>query len=289
MFIDHFAVVDFRGFQGMVDALGGVDVCLEEAVYDEKSKLDLPAGVSTVKGEQALAFVRARSSIGNGSDISRIDRQQAFMSSVVEKARSAGTLLNPVKLVRFLDAATKSVATDPELASLNSLRKLAEQVRTIPPKDITFMTTPWLVEPRRPEHRGVGHRRDGPLWAAIRNGRPPTHRPPPSPTSSTASRCRSSRRRSRCGCSTGPAPNGAATAAAAELAALGYLVVGVDTAESSDFVSTVVRYDPAVRRGRGPDGLRGAGQRHEGVPARGSGQSSRSSSATTGPESTRSW
>lgn len=244
VFVDHFVIVDFSGFQGMVDALGGVDVCLEDAVYDEKSKLDLPAGVSTVQGEQALAFVRARSSIGNGSDISRIDRQQAFMSSVVEKARSAGTLLNPVKLVRFLDAATKSISTDPDLASLNALRKLAEQVRTIPPKNITFMTTPWLVNPADPNTVVWDTAETDPLWAAIRTDAtypPPAPRPDvvdgePLSVEPTSIQVR---------VLNGSGADGAATAAAEELAALGYLVVGVDTAESSDFVTTVVRYDPA--------------------------------------------
>jgi LCP family protein required for cell wall assembly len=243
VFIDHFAVVDFRGFQGMVDALGGIDVCLNEAVYDKKSKLDLPAGVSTVKGDQALAFVRARY-IGNGSDISRIDRQQAFMSSVVEKARSSGTLLNPVKLVRFLDAATKSVTTDPQLASLNALRKLAEQVRSIPPKDITFVTTPWVVNPDDPNTVVWDTERTDALWAAIRNDDP---YPPPTPKPTVIDGKPLSVDPSAISVRVlnGSGKDGAASAAAEELAALGYNVVGVDNAESKKFTTTVVRYDPA--------------------------------------------
>jgi LCP family protein required for cell wall assembly len=244
VYIDHFVVVDFRGFEGMVDALGGVDVCLSEPANDVKSGLNLPAGISTVRGDQALAFVRARYTLGNGSDISRIDRQQAFMSSVVEKARSAGTLLNPVKLVRFLDAATQSISTDPQLASLNELRKLAEQVRTIPPKDITFVTTPWLVNPADPNTVVWDTEKTDPLWRAIREDTP---YPPPAPkpdeldgqpldVAPTSVQVR---------VLNGSRTDGAATAAAAELSALGYQVVGVASAESSNFVSTVVRYDPA--------------------------------------------
>ena len=243
VYIDHFAVVDFRGFQGMVDALGGVDVCLNEAVYDQKSKLDLPAGVSTVKGEQALAFVRARY-IGNGSDISRIDRQQAFMSSVIEKARSAGTLLNPVKLVPFLDAATKSVTTDPELANLNALRKLAEQVRGIPPKDITFVTTPWVVNPADPNTVLWDTARTDPLWEAIRNDDP---YPPPAakPTEIDGEPLSVEPAAISVRVLNGSGAEGAASTAADELSALGYNVVGVDNAESQKFTTTVVRYDPA--------------------------------------------
>jgi LCP family protein required for cell wall assembly len=244
VFIDHFVVVDFRGFEGMVDALGGVDVCLSEPAFDVKSGLDLPAGISTVRGDQALAFVRARYTLGNGSDISRIDRQQAFMSSVVEKARSAGTLLNPIKLVRFLDAATKSVATDPDLASLNELRKLAEQVRGIPPKDITFVTTPWLVNPADPNTVVWNTTKTDPLWQAISSD---TVYPPPMPKPDVID-----------GRPINVAPAdiqlrvlngsrvvGAATDAAAEFSAQGYQVVSLDTADSPKFLSTVVRYDPA--------------------------------------------
>ncbi len=243
VFIDHFAVVDFRGFQGMVDALGGIDVCLNEAVYEKKSRLDLPAGISTVRGDQALAFVRARY-IGNGSDISRIDRQQAFMSSVVEKARSSGTLLNPVKLVRFLDAATKSVTTDPQLASLNALRKLAEQVRSIPPKDITFVTTPWVPNPDDPNTVVWDTERTDALWSAIRNDDP---YPPPTakPTVIDGKPLRVDPSTISVRVLNGSGKNGAASAAAEELVALGYDVVGVDNAESKKFTTTVVRYDPA--------------------------------------------
>ncbi len=166
MFIDHFVIVDFSGFNDIVDALGGVDVCLPYDVVEPKSGLNLQAGVSTVTGDQALAYVRVRA-IGTGSDIDRIDRQQAFLSSLIDKARSSGTLLNPVKLVRFLEAATKSLTTDPELANLNRMRQLAQEVRGIPPKDISFVTTPWLVNPDDPNTVVWNTEKTDPLWAAI--------------------------------------------------------------------------------------------------------------------------
>jgi LCP family protein required for cell wall assembly len=177
VFIDHFVVVDFRGFENMVNALGRIRVCLNEAVNDPKSKLNLPAGYSEVDGEQALAYVRARY-IGNGSDISRISRQQAFASSVVSKVTSAGTLLNPAKLLAFLRAATKSITTDPQLGSLNQMRLLAQQLRSIPPKDITFVTTPWLVNPDDPNTVVWDPGKIDALWAALKND---TAYPPPTP------------------------------------------------------------------------------------------------------------
>jgi LCP family protein required for cell wall assembly len=242
VFIDHYIIVDFRGFEDVVSALGGIDVCLSEPVYDVKSGLDLPAGISTVQGEQALAYVRTRYTIGNGSDIGRIDRQQAFLSSVIDKARSSGTLLNPVKLVRFLDAATKSLTTDPGLASLNEMRKLAQEVRSIPPKDITFMTTPWLVNPDDPNTVVWNEAKTDKLWHAIRTDAdyPP---PAPEPTQIDGKPLTVLPADISIRVLNGSGTEGAATDAAAELSAKGFNVVAVDNAESQDFVSTAVRYD----------------------------------------------
>ncbi len=244
IYIDHFMVVDFRGFQSMVDALGGIQVCLPTAINDPKSHLDLPAGISTVHGVEALAYVRARY-IGDGSDISRISRQQAFLSSVVNKVRSAGTLLNPVKLYKFLDAATKSLTTDPALAHLTALRQLASQVRSIPPNKMTFMTTPWMVDPADPNRVVWQTDKTGPLWQAIRTDAvyPP---PTPKPTVidnqplTTAPDAISVRVLNGSG-----APNAAGKASAA-LHRQGYAIVGVGDTNPQDYLSTVIQYSPGM-------------------------------------------
>ncbi|HEY9378042.1 MAG TPA: LCP family protein, partial [Jiangellaceae bacterium] len=166
--IDHFVVIDFAGFTNMVGALGGVDVCVPEETTDSASGLDLPAGRSTIDGDQALAFVRARKGIGDGSDLGRIDRQQAFLASMVQKATSTGVLLNPVRLVGFLDAATKSVTTDPALSSVSALGSLANSLKNISTAGIAFVTVPVA-------DRGDGANllwlpdQAGPLFDAIRN------------------------------------------------------------------------------------------------------------------------
>ncbi len=100
----------------MVDAVDGVEVCLREPIDDKAAKLKLPAGRVTLDGEQALGFVRARKSLGNGSDTDRIERQQRFLGALVNKVQSNDVLLNPVKLYPVLDAATSALTTDPELA-----------------------------------------------------------------------------------------------------------------------------------------------------------------------------
>jgi len=242
VFIDHFIIVDFRGFEDVVNALGGIDVCLAEPVFDIKSGLDLPAGVTTVQGDQALAYVRTRYTIGNGSDIGRIDRQQAFLSSVIDKARSGGTLLNPLKLVPFLDAATKSLTTDPGLASLNEMRKLAQEVRSIPPKDITFITTPWLVNPDDPNTVVWNEPKTDALWQAIRSDAdyPP---PPLKPTEIDGKPLTVFPAGIAVRVLNGSTAEGAAADAAVELSDAGFDVIGVDNAETQDFISTIVRYD----------------------------------------------
>lgn len=140
--VDHHMVLDFSGFKKMVDAVGGVEVCLRQPVSDTEAKLKLPAGRQTLQGEQALGFVRARHSLGNGSDTERMERQQAFLGSLVKKVQSNGVLLNPARLYPLLDAATSSVTTDPGLSSLRGLYELVRGVRDIPTDQIKFLTVP---------------------------------------------------------------------------------------------------------------------------------------------------
>ncbi|WP_240045866.1 LCP family protein [Streptomyces sp. L-9-10] len=138
--VDHFMIVDFRGFTGMVDALGGVEVCPPVPIHDTKAHLDLRAGCQTVKNGEALGYVRARYSLGDGTDIGRIGRQQEFMRALATKARAQ--LYQPRALYGFLDSATESLTTDPELAGLKPLYDLASGIKRMPTERITFLTVP---------------------------------------------------------------------------------------------------------------------------------------------------
>ena len=143
--IDHFLVVNFSGFKDMVDALGGVPVCVPDEVNDPIGRITLPAGTYTVKGDQALDYVRVRHSIGtqDTGDIGRMKRQQAFLASMVNKAVSAGTLFNPTRLISFLDAATKSITTDPGMRRLTTMAGLANQVKGIGLDKVQFFSMPF--------------------------------------------------------------------------------------------------------------------------------------------------
>ena len=170
VYVDHYAVVDFRGFQQMVDALGGVDVCTNEAIDDPLSGLQLTPGTHTLRGEDALAYVRARKTIGDGSDLGRIKRQQAFLSSIAQEATSTRLLFQPTTLYSFLDAATKSLTTDPGFG-LTTMNDLAQSVRGIGLDNIEFLTVP--SEPY-PEDTNRVQWQDSAeqIWTSLREDRP---------------------------------------------------------------------------------------------------------------------
>ncbi|MFI2617732.1 LCP family protein [Streptomyces sp. NPDC018584] len=140
--VDHHMVVDFAGFKDMVDAVDGVEVCLKAPIDDDDAHVRLPPGPQTLDGEQALGYVRARKSLGTGSDTERMDRQQEFLGALVNKVQSNDVLLNPSKLYPVLDAATSSLTTDPALASLRGLYELVRGMRDIPTERVQFLTVP---------------------------------------------------------------------------------------------------------------------------------------------------
>ncbi|WP_438947912.1 LCP family protein [Streptomyces durbertensis] len=155
--IDHFMSMDFQGFKGMVDAVDGVEVCPEEPIDDKKAHLKMDAGCQTIKGEKALGYVRARYSLGDGSDTSRIGRQQEFMSSLAKKAQSK--LGDPKALFDFMEAFTSSLTTDRELAGVRPLYDLARSVQGIPTNRLTFLTVP-----NYPRERDVPSDRANVVW-----------------------------------------------------------------------------------------------------------------------------
>ena len=140
--IDHFMVVDFNGFKNMVNAVGGVQVCLAKPVDDPDAHLVLPAGRQTINGTQALGFVRARETIGDGSDTERIGRQQQFLSSLTQKVESNGVLFNPTKLYPLLDAATSAITVDPGLNTVGKLYDLATSLKDLPSDKLVLLTAP---------------------------------------------------------------------------------------------------------------------------------------------------
>ncbi len=148
--IDHFVQLDFDGFASMVNALGGVNVCLDEAMVDVDAKLDLPAGKQKLGGKDALALARTRHAVGDGSDIGRLGHQQVVMSSIIEQARSTNVLTRPDRLFKFLNALTSSITVDEGISSIPALTGLANRARAVPDDGITFVTMPNGAAPSDP-------------------------------------------------------------------------------------------------------------------------------------------
>ncbi|GAB3957762.1 LCP family protein [Streptomyces sparsus] len=170
--IDHHVVIDFEGFKQIVNAVGGVEVCLEEPVSDPDAQLELPAGRQTLKGEDALGYVRARHGIGNGSDTQRMARQQEFLASLFAKVRSNGVLMNPAKLYPVLDAATSAITADAGLNSLSELYELVRSVRDIPEDNVRFMTVPRQPYTQNPNRDELVQPDADRLFEQLRNDRP---------------------------------------------------------------------------------------------------------------------
>jgi len=166
--IDHFVRFDFNSFRTMVDVLGGVEVCLPQAVHDPYSHLDLAAGRHLVTGNQALAFVRTRHGVGDGGDLGRIKLQQEFMSSLMQKVTSQKTLENPVKLLQIADAGTKALTVDPGLGSVAKLLGQAAMARNLHTRDVTFVTMPTLTDPADPNRLLTAQPQDDVIWQMLK-------------------------------------------------------------------------------------------------------------------------
>lgn len=138
--VDHFAILDFDGFQSMTDALGGVTVRVARTVRDPARKVVWPAGTHHLDGARALDFVRQRHNLPGG-DLGRIKRQQAFLKALAGQVVDTGTLANPLKLNAFLEAATKAMSVDESL-TIARLRSLALQFRSVRAGDVVFVTAP---------------------------------------------------------------------------------------------------------------------------------------------------
>ncbi|MET7481576.1 LCP family protein [Streptomyces sp. NPDC005538] len=145
--IDHFVQMDFSGVVKMSDAVGGVSVCVDADVYDTYSHLKLAKGTHTLKGNAALEFVRSRHGFGDGSDLGRTVSQHLFLSAMIRKFKSAGTLTNPTAVYNLADAATKALTVDTGLGTVKKLIGLAADLDKVPTKRMTFTTMQTGADP----------------------------------------------------------------------------------------------------------------------------------------------
>jgi LCP family protein required for cell wall assembly len=147
--IDHYVHMDFTGFVDMVDALGGVEMCIPEPIDDPQAHLELDAGNQLLNGEESLGYVRARYSLGDGSDLGRIERQQEFMGAMARKVTSSEVMTSPSSIHSFLGAVAQSVTTDDEL-TVDTMADIAISMREADMGDIEFITVPSGEDPMDP-------------------------------------------------------------------------------------------------------------------------------------------
>ncbi|WP_188296475.1 LCP family protein [Streptomyces sp. CBMA156] len=137
--IDHTMVVDFKGAAAMSDAVGGVEACVPNDV--DEYGIHLKKGLQKLSGQSAVDYLRARHGFGDNSDIGRMMRQQAFLSSMIRKVQSQGFSLPT--LLPLADAATKSLTVDEGLGTAMKLVDFARSVQDIKLSDVSFVTAPW--------------------------------------------------------------------------------------------------------------------------------------------------
>lgn len=170
--MDHYLEVDFQGFQKLIDDLGGVRVTTTKDIDDRQSHLKLKAGTHTLNGEQALGLVRTRHGVGDGSDLGRIQLQQAFVKALIDQAKHVGVLTNPKKLYDLADTATKAVTTDSDLGSVDSLIDFAGGLKGIGSSHMKMVTMPVQYDPANPNRVLLAKTKAQLVWNALKNDRP---------------------------------------------------------------------------------------------------------------------
>lgn len=169
--MDHYVEVDFSGFQKLIDELGGVEVTTTKDITDKESHLDLKAGTHRLTGKQSLGLVRTRHGVGDGSDLGRIQLQQAFIKALVEQVKSVGVLTSPKKLYDLADTATKTVTTDSDLASVKDLASFANGLKGISSSKMNMVTLPVQYDPADGNRVLVEKDKAAVVWDALKNDR----------------------------------------------------------------------------------------------------------------------
>ncbi|MFD5745059.1 LCP family protein [Streptomyces massasporeus] len=170
--MDHYLEVDFAGFQKLIDDLGGVEITTTKSIDDPDSHLKLKAGTHTLDGRQALGLVRTRHGVGDGSDLGRIQLQQAFIKALVNQIKDVGVFSNPKKLIDLAETATKTVTADSDLGSVNKLASFANGLKGISPSNMHMITMPVAYDPADPNRVLLQKKKADQIWKALEHDKP---------------------------------------------------------------------------------------------------------------------
>jgi LCP family protein required for cell wall assembly len=184
--VTNHMVVKMDGVVEVVDALGGVRMCLPEPLVQDPAygRFELPAGEQTLDGRQAIGYLRARHGEGlgleQGSDLTRITRQQAFVDALVRQILDQNVVTNSPRLYRTIQAVLRAISADPGLADPAALAGLAFSIRNIDPAAIVFTELPVVAAPSDP-NRVVWTEDAAVIWERIAADEPPPGHETPSP------------------------------------------------------------------------------------------------------------
>ncbi|MFG2454481.1 LCP family protein [Streptomyces sp. M41(2017)] len=166
--MDHYVEIDFAGFKGLVDAIGGVTVTLDQDIHDTSSGLQMSAGTHRLNGTQALRFVRTRHGVGDGSDLGRIGLQQKFMIALLSEIKKQDLLGSPTKTYKIANTLTSALTTDSDLASLTKLATFARSMGDVDPADMETIMLPVAYDKVDPNRVVAAEPQATQLWKAIR-------------------------------------------------------------------------------------------------------------------------
>ncbi|MGW0081335.1 LCP family protein [Streptomyces sp. NPDC003393] len=157
VYIDHWMTIDFEGVVKMADAIGGVEVCTRQNVWDRPlprvpggSGLKLKAGTTKVKGKQALQWLRTRHAWG--SDPLRARAQHMYLNSMIRTLKSQSVFTDTGRLMDLAEAATNALQVSKEIGTVKKLYDLAMQLKTVPTDRITMTTMPYVEDPQNKDH-----------------------------------------------------------------------------------------------------------------------------------------
>ncbi|MEU6677719.1 LCP family protein [Streptomyces sp. NPDC046853] len=170
--MDHYLEVDFTGFKKLINTLGGVEITTKKAINDKDSHLNLKAGTHQLTGEQALGLVRTRHGVGDGSDLGRIQLQQAFIKALINQVKDVGVFSNPKKLYDLANDATSAITTDSDLNDVKSLAGFASGLKGIGAGDMKMVTLPIQYDPADPNRVLPLEKADQQVWDALKADKP---------------------------------------------------------------------------------------------------------------------
>ncbi|MFD5298249.1 LCP family protein [Streptomyces mutabilis] len=173
VYIDHWMTIDFAGVVAMADAVGGVEVCVNQNVWDRPlpavpggSGLKMEAGRKKVQGEQALQWLRTRHAWG--SDLLRARAQHMYMNSMIRTLKGQNVFTDTGRLMGLAEAATKSLTVSEEIGTVKELYDLGMQLKTVPTDRITMTTMPTVEDPQDRNHL-LPAGDAGKMWAMLRD------------------------------------------------------------------------------------------------------------------------